>query len=1280
MRNLTFVSVFLFALPVIAAAQDLVQDGGFEKTPPVWQARAPYGARVEIGKVAMAHGGEKAAHLSNYVDDRIAAVEQKSPELAAGLYELTAWCMGKGKLRLAVRGIHTRMFTIAEGGWSQYSFVFELTEPRAVTLALEATGNATVDDVALKPAGEALRNAWQRQQQALTQFGFIPSGYSAQRPERRSAGQPTAVERKPIPITDKVIFYDPRYDSAWNAKCDLIANWFEQRGFAVKGAPELADWLRARIAKDSYGSVVVMGMGLVPKRVIEPMDETCLLRRYMDQGGRVVWTGDTALYVSQDETGPVSVPGEVGMVKILGLTCDATMWGGTSQLTEAGKRWGLKGLGTCLRGARRDEVTLSLAEDPKPGSSAVWLKTTNPDYPLSGFIASVFALHGDNTAALEEFYRMALFTGEPVNVPPASVVPTPPASSVTATLVTEATGVARRAFVRGEKVPVTIKVTASADQQGDATVRLALTSGAPSLRDYDLAVMGIAGSSKAVSAYREKTNALPKVWTQAATVTLQGGAAIVAGPFTLDTTALPVGDYQLLVEVLSKDSKAKPPICQAVRPLAVCPQPRRDGIYFGMRGPMPENPYRLYSYLDELRGLGFDLQCSAHVPAQFADACLRNGQTFVAALEGPEALVELRKGAKGQDWPNPWGGGRPGLEGLAGQACRDKAAKVFGENAKLLARFPAFSKVFITNDDFSARGGWDYSQANLKEFKAKTGLDAPTPPELLKSEPPYGMSIARPAGIIPDDDPWLLWNEFLCRDVAGGFNDATRRGVVAGCPGAIIGPVPGGAQWPLFMISSGQYPPMNFGKDFGFNCPFYYCYEGYWQPSLAYLYWSEIARMGHRDLPVWTMPDAGGDSLHYIRNVAHLLLAAGNKGIVYFIYDWTGREGRKELGELGAMLQKHGPTLGRLQPATKDVGLLVPFSEACFDTGFPLQMTWVFANLVQAHVDVEPIAEEEVETSRHRVIALSGVLHLRASSVTALADYIKRGGVVVLDRDCMISVPGAQKLDVSLGQGTDKDGLSINTYSRLARIEAARKAMSAVVPPKWDSPEETTIVRPFVAEDGTRYAYVVQVDNQEEYVFWRQNLYAPSVFGSQPPQPRERIEEFLREHGMGKNIKETTMTVQFDASVLPKGGQVVDVFRGLVLKPQSAGEGKLQVTVQTKRFGGALLAFLPTAPANVRIAAPDAVRRGSSNLLRFEVQGSNGKPAHGVFPLQVTVRDPAGNEDRSLSGFYSATTGLLQLTFAPALNGPVGRWVVDVREMQSGKVARKVIGVITSPN
>jgi hypothetical protein len=255
------------------------------------------------------------------------------------------------------------------------------------------------------------------------------------------------------------------------------------------------------------------------------------------------------------------------------------------------------------------------------------------------------------------------------------------------------------------------------------------------------------------------------------------------------------------------------------------------------------------------------------------------------------------------------------------------------------------------------------------------------------------------------------------------------------------------------------------------------------------------------------------------------------------------------------------------------VGLLVPFSQACYENQYPLNAISPFSNLVLAHVDVEPMAEEEVATSQHQLILLSQVTHLSASAAQALERYVERGGTVLLDRECKVPLNGAQRLDVSFSQGTDHQGAGLTTYALPERVAAIRQALAPYLQPQWDSPEITTVIRPFVDGEGARYAYVIQVDNTEEFVFFRRNIYEVATFGQSPEASPEAIDQFLKDHGMNSHLQDTTMTVEFDEQLLPTGGKVVDVYRGETLQPQSAGEGRRKVLVQARRFGGTLLAF-----------------------------------------------------------------------------------------------------------
>ncbi len=1277
--SMAVVAAFLAGTSAILAAGPSVQNPGFEDGDKGWTAKAGFQASAKIGPGETVHGGKQSAHLSAAQSSGAASVEQNVGKAETGLYEFTVWASGRGRLQMIVKNIASRKFTVAENGWNQYSLIFELPEPTECTVALEVTGDAFLDDISLMPADADRIEAWKKQTKMMEQFAFIPSGYSAQRPEPAAKQRDAAAAAKQLTaITDKIVFYDPKYDSAWVTNADKIAEWFSARGFEVKSALATAEWMKTRIENgNAYGSVAVMSMGLVPGVLVGPEAESSLLRKYLEAGGRVTWMGDTSLYVIQDETGSCHCNAEL-MPRILDVSCDSAKWLNVEpQITAAGKAWGLASKGSCIRGVRKEEVTQSLSENSAEGCSAVWLKTLNPDYPLSGFIASVHSVDGKNEGTFCYFYSLALFAGKPVEIPKAKEG-IQEKEALKLRLVIAGGETERRAFVRGETAAVKAVLEGSATAK-QIDVELKLIPGAPPMKTYDMAKLEVEPYKHELIEFRKSSSGDQYVFSKTVSISPAPGMPAASEAVAVDTKDLAVGSYELRV-VVTSDSAGH---AEAYEPLAICGKPRFDRVLRYIRGGNPTNKYRLYGYVEDIVGSALDAGVSD--PGQtLPDLMLIEGKTFMASLETCHCLVENRIAPDGKEFPNPWGGGRPGLPALAGEKAVSNVFKYSFDTAKKLAAYPAFARVFEANDDWSARGGWDYNKCNLEAFKAKTGLDAPVPEEFKRAKLPTEVhSISRPPGIIDDKDPWLIWNTFLCRDVFGGLNDAQRRAVTEAAPGSLIWMVPGGAQWPLFSVASGLYPPYNFGSEYGMNAIGYYTYYDYWTPTLKYLYASEMGRMANRDLQSWVMPDAGGDARHYIRNMTHLLLAAGVHGLNYFAHDPTyfGKEGRIEHAELGRMLDAHGPLLYRLVHAPKRVGLLVPFSEAIFDTSYGQSAAAIFCDMAMAHIDVEPVAEEELDQCRHKVIALWRIKHLKKSSVDSLERYIQKGGVVLMDKDCEVPIKGARKLDISFGAPSNE------TYGKPEGIRLLKDIFAFLGAPEFDSPEQTTVVRSFVSPDGVKYVYAVQVDSYDEYQFWWKNIYLANLFKRPPKLSPEEMETFKRRHGMGAYVNETAMTVDFDAKLLPEGGQAVDVFREEALDASDSGNGRKSVTVTTRKFGGTLIALLPASIDHVSIkgsvngqertaesawwdifgSAAFEVRRGETVDLYIQVCGKDGKQLPGLHSMEFKLIRPDGSTEKEIYPNQAAEKGTCKISFTPARNHPDGTWTLHARELFTGK-------------
>lgn len=200
----------------------------------------------------------------------------------------------------------------------------------------------------------------------------------------------------------RAVFFDSAYlKSAWVDDAQTLSLFMEHRGYQRLGAAALADFMRARIA-DRAPSVVVFAIDHVPPTVCEGEPRACLLRRYLDAGGKVVWPGMPPLLWPRDPA-----TGNAG-----GL--DALRWGATTALlgvpheaamfdqrgvraTAEGRRWGLP---------RRWRTGWGIAIDPsitvlgldELGLASSWTKRYGgppgtgfvrvPDDPMAAYLAA----------------------------------------------------------------------------------------------------------------------------------------------------------------------------------------------------------------------------------------------------------------------------------------------------------------------------------------------------------------------------------------------------------------------------------------------------------------------------------------------------------------------------------------------------------------------------------------------------------------------------------------------------------------------------------------------------------------------------------------------------------------------------------------------------------------------------------------------------------------------------------------------------------------------------
>ncbi|MHB1426540.1 MAG: hypothetical protein ACYC3I_25545 [Gemmataceae bacterium] len=719
---------------------------------------------------------------------------------------------------------------------------------------------------------------------------------------------------------------------------------------------------------------------------------------------------------------------------------------------------------------------------------------------------------------------------------------------------------------------------------------------------------------------------------------LQEGVTQRVPLFTWDSARHRCGDYRVRGVVSHTDQSTIP--LRLV--LKLDKAPKQDFFWGMFTVDYPAEDGNRPTF-EKLKQYGLSPTYSSLFP-EALDLALEYGLCFAAQIIIPAHFAE-RKNAKGETWKHGLG-----TFGLSDPASWEEAGKLMEEQVRLAARYPTFYGWLITSDDFSSASGWDWAESNRRRFKARTQLDPPVPPVFAQGTPrieEVNRELSkRPPGIVPEKDPWLLWCRFLSRDVLGSYNQALQKGAERGMRGVRVGPVPGGQHWPLFQIASGQYPPYNFGSS-SFHLLSFYYYLSYWQPSISYIYWSEIARMGNRDYPVLCVADSRSPMRHYTRNNFYLLLAGGVQGISYFTFPETHPQFWEEAPALAAVVRENGPLLAQLKPSRRPVGFLLPFTTSAFNPTHPVYNLYAYANLLHAHIDAEPICEEEIlsrDLNRYDSVVLSDIRWLTPSVVKKLQDFIRRGKVVYIDSTTAVPIEGAKRLAFPLGES------SITAYGDAARIAKVRATMVRRHLPWADSDDPWLILRSFEAK-GARYCWAVNVENSKEFKMFRRFTLG---WPNEPNEPKLTEEEWTAYEKKQDLVNGAySSSVSFPAAA---GAAVYDVLSGKMLIVKRTAQRRTY-SLTMPRFGGKLLMLLPRPIARLTFSGPDRIKRGASSALEVRLLDDQGKLVPGAVP--IAIRISRGNGQAEIR-HEIASAGTYRLQLDVPVNESPGRWKITV--------------------
>lgn len=240
---------------------------------------------------------------------------------------------------------------------------------------------------------------------------------------------------------ERVVYYDAGYKAIFVSNPESARDYFCKKGFRALTANELQTWMLDSINNDTaHRCIAVFIQSIVPETIFETLNSTCVLRRFLDKGGRVVWRGDVPLFYRGLHTGAMDDLGFQTPGIVLGVPYEPVRVKGNNApngqlfdfdtkfpvaITKAGKEIGIGQNKPPIRPVPRQMVDITYAEiaeqvdiEPMDYSgrpyldgyfACCWKKNYNANYPHSGFMQYYLGQwDGTSDEECEAFLKFAL--------------------------------------------------------------------------------------------------------------------------------------------------------------------------------------------------------------------------------------------------------------------------------------------------------------------------------------------------------------------------------------------------------------------------------------------------------------------------------------------------------------------------------------------------------------------------------------------------------------------------------------------------------------------------------------------------------------------------------------------------------------------------------------------------------------------------------------------------------------------------------------------------------
>ncbi len=266
--------------------------------------------------------------------------------------------------------------------------------------------------------------------------------------------------------------------------------------------------------------------------------------------------------------------------------------------------------------------------------------------------------------------------------------------------------------------------------------------------------------------------------------------------------------------------------------------------------------------------------------------------------------------------------------------------------------------------------------------------------------------------------------------------------------------------------------------------------------------------------------------------------------------------------------------------------------------------------------------------------------------LAALKRLVGAGKTLAVERGGKLPIEGIVRLDSDLDEYDDKQG---GAFPRNIDFEFEMV---------FDQTEETTkLVRAFLAkriQPAAEHNLLVGPDwlrcGQGEYLVLPN--FAPTKFA-----------------GLYKTLYQAPDTPTLRLPKRPPA--CYDMLEMKPVEVKTDGDW-MSLKADLRAYPGKVYAFLPAPIARVGLRATASVKAGEGIHHAVSVLDASGKAIDAGFPIEISLRDPAGGEYQTVYRAATPTyTGVLRLP----VNVAAGKWTLRVRELISGAFAEMPISV-----